>query len=581
MKFQKETFGSQGDTSTSPTYPDSHTVPLQGNKYMIKQSQILDQEIKGQQCLSTSLHQLPKISILKDSISTERENFRYEDTCQRMLPEEFNYDFHLEQSINQVKNVDNFKLHRGQNTDLQQMKEGPFDLQSNHKMNKSQKFSISSQLIEGRSSNQNESQRNQLYKTQVFAKNELKPKNLGYHRKPKQNDNIENLSQISISPISPTHSNYQSRDVHTKSQIIKPPIKHFNEKKSFSDYGNPLVTPCFFQNDTPLKNKVVFNQDEFFHTNGIEDDDFNDFNNNDTHNELNSQDFKDGNDQLFAFEQKHKNSKTLQIENTSDKFLDEDLPTFEYMIQKAINYFSNSDMQFRAVERQSTQSKTNIDTIKSDFETQIQYVRAQAQNEINTLQLRSQNLEEQLFAKDSDILILDEKLNYQKNVNKGLTEKVEIQSKNIEELTLQVQQLLQKQETLGSLYLNTKSRKDKNKKLVFDVIEMIQEEKQSEFEEQQFSEILSAKSQNQHFQNFAFHNRQRSNHYHTRQNSPRNMDPFCNDFQNERGAQAFRFSKEQYQKQDVQIVMQQRNQSYNHARMSQQQKEFQNKPQFQ
>jgi len=35
---------------------------------------------------------------------------------------------------------------------------------------------------------------------------------------------------------------------------MKKSTKINNDNKSISEYGNPLVTPCFFNNDSPIKN---------------------------------------------------------------------------------------------------------------------------------------------------------------------------------------------------------------------------------------------------------------------------------------------------------------------------------------
>lgn len=66
------------------------------------------------------------------------------------------------------------------------------------------------------------------------------------------------MSQMSISPISPSHSNYVTLNPEVpKYQNKKNQIRHFNDNKSFSDYGNPLITPCFFQNETPIKHSII------------------------------------------------------------------------------------------------------------------------------------------------------------------------------------------------------------------------------------------------------------------------------------------------------------------------------------
>lgn len=76
-----------------------------------------------------------------------------------------------------------------------------------------------------------------------------------------------------------------------------------NDHKSVSDYGNPLITPCFFQNNSPISclqdsksssqgyNCDIFNEE-------LESRSHGDF----TLDEMNSQDLKEGLD-CFAYEQ--------------------------------------------------------------------------------------------------------------------------------------------------------------------------------------------------------------------------------------------------------------------------------------
>ncbi|CDW72807.1 UNKNOWN [Stylonychia lemnae] len=458
MRFQKQTFGSlEEETSTSPTYPDQIQTGVNNQNY------------------NHSSSQKPKISILKESLSTDKENFRYEETCQRFI-EDHSYD--LDQ--------------------LSKVKYSPFDKEKNSlRLNQTQRISDLSQNLRDSMlfDQQIDLQPGQLYKTQIFRKNELKGKFMGYHRKSKPMkqqsltidqtaDCINNYNHDFVdSAIKQEHS-FLSKPIpvsyYLNPESINPtPMKKstVNDNKSIGEYGNPLITPCFFQNDSPINNfeptpcqsnfEDDDEQDEFYHTNGVGEDDDQEQEFQDSPNELNSQDLQEGNDRLFAFEQQHKNSKSRFLENSPIKNLDEDMPSFQELISHALNYFRDSKQIVRDI-----QPFKQVHKKYHDIQAQYELLQQHSQVEQKALELRCANLEEQFISKDLEIIQLQEDISYNQNVNQALQEKLEILESKIKDQEGQIRELLQNQYKMGSIYEKTKDRKQKNQKLVFDIFEM-------------------------------------------------------------------------------------------------------------